>query len=108
MLALEIANQWLSGKAIPYGYNTGVPLVGDLPVDIVGTAITVGKMVKMIGVVVAVNNNDTHFQDIQVIPQFPQSSIVTPTSGTYPQSIPAPGKVLSFHPLELMVVGSQY
>jgi hypothetical protein len=107
MLACEIASQWLSGQAIPTGYASP-PLVGDSLTDIVGTTISVGKMVKMIGVVVAVNANATHFDDVSVQCQFPQSQLVTPESGVFPQNTPAPGKVYKFHPLQLLVVGSQY
>jgi len=105
MLACELADDWLSGKWLPTGYGISSS-PGDALKDIFGQTISVGSMVKLIGTVTAMNPTDPHFQDITITPAFPQSSVVAPEAGVFPQNIPV--KSYQFHPLQLMVLGTSY
>ena len=104
MLAAEIAQNWLSGRWLPALYPSPVTAPGNAMVDIFGQAIVVGSMVKLIGKVTAINPSDPHFQDITFTPLFPQSGLVAPESGVFPQNIPV--KVYQAHPLQLVVGGT--
>ena len=105
MLGMLAAPEWLSGRWIPSGYSSPAA-AGDSLSDIYGQTLAVGSIVKMIGTVTAVNPMDPHFQDITVTPMFPQSGLVAPEAGVFPQNIPS--KSYSFHPLQLMKVGSSF
>lgn len=94
---------WLSGRWLPPGYAS--PGSSDSMTDIYGQAITVGSLVKLVGVVTAVQPSDPHFQDITFRPIFPQSGLVEPAAGVFPQNIPV--KVFQAHPLQLIKVGDR-
>ena len=105
MLGMIAAPEWLSGRWIPAGYAAPAS-AGDSLSDIFGQTLAVGTMVKLIGTITAINPMDPHFQDITITPQFPQSGLVSPEAGVFPQNIPV--KSYQFHPLQLMKVGSSY
>ena len=102
MLLPGYAAFWLSGRWLPSGY-VSPPLVGNSLMDIFGTAIAVGSMVKLVGKVTSVDANSHHFQDIEVTPSYPQSNLVEPSSGKFPQNVPV--TTYRFHPLQLIVEG---
>jgi hypothetical protein len=88
------------------------PVIGNLPKDVYGAPIIVGSVVKFVGVVTAVNSNDTHYGDIQVNPLHPGSVLFIPDlqSGVFPQSpnfspgnSQLPAQQFGFHPLQLIV-----
>lgn len=52
------------------------PLVGSALQDAYGVNITVGSYVKFVGRVTAVNANDSHFGEIQIVPVHPASLFI--------------------------------
>jgi hypothetical protein len=104
MLALEFAQDWIQGRWLPPGYSSNIPVAGNSLTDIFGVAITVGAKVKLIGTVTSMNPTDPHFQDIEIRPDYPQSAIIAPEAGVFPQNIPV--KSYKFHPLQLIVMGT--
>ena len=86
-------------------------IIGDVAKDIYGASIMVGSKVKLVGTVTAVNLNDTHFGDIQVMPDHPGASgPFIPDLGGIPQSLnfgvgdPATAAgPYGFHPSQLIV-----
>ena len=84
MLAMVLADFWMQNPQtwIP-------PLVGTAAQDIYGNTISVGSMVKMVGVVTAINLNDSHYGEIQVSPIHPGTIgpfIPDVQTGSEPQS----------------------
>jgi hypothetical protein len=104
MVGCEMADFWLFGKWLPAGYPAAVTSPGDASVDIFGQTISIGSLVKLVGVVTALNPLDPHFQDIVFTPLFPQSPFVTNTVGVAPQQQPLVS--VKCHPLQLIMVGS--
>jgi hypothetical protein len=102
MLLPIYASMWLSGWWLPSGY-VNPALVGNSLTDIFGTTIAVGSMVKLVGKVISVDNLSHHFHDIEVAPSYPQSNLVEPEAGQFPQTVPV--KTYRFHPLQLIVEG---
>lgn len=104
MLALEMADFWLNGL-FPI-------LVTDSNKDIYGQTITVGATVKFVGIVTAMNLNDPHFGDIQVMPAHPGAATfisdvqtgMEPQSPNFPVSnSQLPSGPFGFHPSQLIV-----
>jgi hypothetical protein len=104
-LALEMADNWLQGRwfIVP-------PATGGYSKDIFGQSITVGSKVKLVGTVVSLNPNDTHFQGIAIYPDYPSpdgpvpGAVVNPVAGESPLQQPSP--VYHFDPLQLIKVGT--
>jgi len=107
MLGIGI-DQWMMGMWTPH-FTPGI--AGDTATDIYGTAISVGSVVKLVGIVTAIHLNDPHFSDVVVMPIHPNGQAqVMDSGGGNPQSrdIPVPNQLLSkkrygFHPLQLEV-----
>ena len=102
---LVLADYWMQG-------NWTGPLVGSSNKDVYGNTIAVGSIVKFVGVVTAMNLNDTHYGEIQVMPTHPGNLLFIPDvqTGMVPQSpnFPVgnpqlPTGPFGFHPLQLIV-----
>lgn len=108
MLLIPFGNMWMAGT---WTGPATTPIAGDSANDINGVAITVGSIVKFVGIVTAVNLNDPHFGDIVVQPLHPNGQMVVPDQfGANPQSpnlpVPnyqTPAGPYGFHPLQLIV-----
>jgi len=101
MLALELADFWLTGRLF-------IPEVApELAKDIFGQTITVGCKVKFIGTVTSINLNEPHFNGIVMTPDYPPYTgipqVVQPMSG--PAPLQKPVVQYGFDPLQLVVVG---
>jgi hypothetical protein len=87
-------------------------IIGTAARDIYGNLITLGATVKLVGVVTAINTNDPHYGEIQVVPVHPGASPPfvpdtvngAPQSPNFPVSNPqtAAGPY-GFHPSQLIV-----
>ena len=73
-LACIDAAFWNGGNWIPNGYPAATSAPGDVMTDIYGQTLTVGSLVKFIGIVTALDPLSAHFQDIEVSSYFPKSS----------------------------------
>jgi len=98
--------QWMTGTVW-----TVPSTIGEYLRDINGTTITVGATVKLVGTVVAINQ-DPHYGTIQVRPNNPNGSYIIFQGGGQPVSNyfpvpnpqnPEPPNVYGFEPLQLIV-----